>query len=174
MGTELNWQESVFSHKLTKFEWTIMMYFQNKHSLIVFCLIVLSYCVQIGKYYLEIWIYVTLKYSTLSSKNNYLIFKEYQDRNPRSYIKCISCIMQCVACYNMAWSYLIFCPDNIIGRKLRLKKTIVSILSYCFVWFIESQWSFRCTWLTSTKEPKIIFICRQRETSIEMLLILVD
>ena len=180
MGTELNWQESVFSHKLTKFEWTIMMYFQNKHSLIVFCLIVLSYCVQIGKYYLEIWVYVTLKHfiqvpkMVYRQKINYLIFKKSLDRNPRSYIKCISCIMQCVACYNMAWSYLIFCPDNIIGRKLRLKKTIVSILSYCFVWFIESQWSFGCTWLTSTKEPKIIFICRQRETSIEMLLILVD
>ena len=62
VGTELNWEESVFSHKPNKFEWTIMMYFQNKHSLIVFCLIVLSYCVQIGKYYLEIWVYVTLKH----------------------------------------------------------------------------------------------------------------
>ena len=62
VGTELNWQESVFSHKPNKFEWTIMMYFQNKHSLIVFCLVVLSYCVQIGKYYKDIWIYVILKH----------------------------------------------------------------------------------------------------------------
>ena len=62
VGTELNWQESVFSHKPNKFEWTIMMYFQNKHSLIVFCLVVLSYCVQIGKYYKEFGIYVILKH----------------------------------------------------------------------------------------------------------------
>lgn len=62
VGTELNWQDSVFSHKPNKFEWTIMMYFQNKHSLIVFCIVVLSHCVQIGKYYKEILIYVILKH----------------------------------------------------------------------------------------------------------------
>lgn len=68
VGTELNWQESVFSHKLTKFEWTIMMYFQNKHSLIVFCLIVLSYCVQIVPA-LDCWVTAELDVSKVDSED---------------------------------------------------------------------------------------------------------